>query len=197
MPTLPQLIEEDILELERALDQLLRSTEAGTALIIDKGGFLITQCGDTRSVDTTTLAALAAGSFAATQTIASIVNEPNFSSLYQQGEQFSLLVSNVDEYCLLAVVFRAGAPERRCGEVLRRGDHQGRRHPAPGRHQAQPGPSYGSVHAEHRRHRAALPEEERLTCDIPVGKNPGPARRIPEVGLRSTSAPPRSCRPSA
>ena len=47
MPTLPQLYEEDILELERAMDQLLRSTEAGTALIIDKGGFLITQCGDT------------------------------------------------------------------------------------------------------------------------------------------------------
>lgn len=108
MPTLPQLYEEDILELERAMDQLLRSTEAGTALIIDKGGFLITQCGDTRSIDTTTLAALAAGSFAATQTIASIVNEPNFSSMYQQGEQFSLLVSNVDEYCLMAVVFRAG-----------------------------------------------------------------------------------------
>lgn len=108
MPTLPQLYEEDISVLERALDQLIRSTESSTALVIDKGGFLISQRGDTASVDTVSLAALAAGSFAATQTIAGIVNEPNFSSMYQQGELFSLLVSNIDEYCLLAVVFRAG-----------------------------------------------------------------------------------------
>lgn len=108
MPTLPQLFEEDISVLERALDHLLRSTESSTALVIDKGGFLISQRGDTASIDTVSLAALAAGSFAATQTIAGIVNEPNFSSMYQQGEQFSLLVCNVDEYCLMAVVFRAG-----------------------------------------------------------------------------------------
>jgi predicted regulator of Ras-like GTPase activity (Roadblock/LC7/MglB family) len=108
MPTLPQLYEEDIAVLERSLDQLIRSSESSTALVIDKGGFLISQRGDTASVDTTTLAALAAGSFAATQTIAGIVNEPNFSSMYQQGELFSLLVSNIDDCCLLAVVFRAG-----------------------------------------------------------------------------------------
>ena len=108
MPTLPQLYEEDITVLNRNLDQLIRSTEASMALIIDKGGFLIAHRGEAGDIDTTSLAALAAGSFAATQTIASIVNEPNFSSLYQQGEQCSLLVSDVDEFCLLAVVFRAG-----------------------------------------------------------------------------------------
>lgn len=108
MPTLPQLYEEDIVVLNRALDGLIRSTESTTALIIDKGGFLIAQRGDPGTIDSITLAALAAGSFAATQTIASIVNEPNFSSMYQQGEHFSLLVSDVDQYALLAVVFRAG-----------------------------------------------------------------------------------------
>ena len=108
MPTLPQLYEEDIAAIHRALDQLIRSTEASVSLVIDKGGFLIAHRGEAETIDTTSLAALAAGSFAATQTIASIVNEPNFSSLYQQGEQFSLLVSDVDQYSLLAVVFRAG-----------------------------------------------------------------------------------------
>ena len=52
MPTLPQLFQEDVTVLDRALDQLLRNTEATTAIVIDKGGFLITQCGDTGSVDT-------------------------------------------------------------------------------------------------------------------------------------------------
>ena len=107
MATLPQLYEEDIAVLDRCLDQLLRSTEASTALVIDKGGFLICQRGDVQSFDTVTLAALAAGSFAATQTIASIVNEPNFTSLYQQGEEVSMLATSIDQNCVLVVVFRA------------------------------------------------------------------------------------------
>ena len=107
MATLPQLIEEDIREIDGALNDLLAKSEATSSLVIDKGGFLITQCGDTRRFDTTTLGALAAAMYAATQGIASLVSEVNFSSVYQQGENFSLLVHNVDEHCLLVVIFRA------------------------------------------------------------------------------------------
>src|SRR3954465_602112 len=107
MSTLPQLIEEDIRELNRTLHDLLMKTEASAALVIDKGGFLITQCGEYHEFDTTTLAALSAASFAATQGIASLVSETNFSSVYQQGESYSMLVLNVDEYCLMTVVFKA------------------------------------------------------------------------------------------
>ena len=107
MSTLPVLIEEDIDELQRALQELLVKCEGNSALVIDKGGFLITQVGDGRKFDTTTLAALSAASFAATQGIASLVSETNFTSVYQQGESFSLLVLNVDEYCLLTVIFKA------------------------------------------------------------------------------------------
>jgi predicted regulator of Ras-like GTPase activity (Roadblock/LC7/MglB family) len=48
-----------------------------------------------------------AASFAATQGIAGLVCESNFSSVYQQGDTVSLLILNVDEYCLLTVVFKA------------------------------------------------------------------------------------------
>jgi len=105
MPTLPQLIEEDIAALNGALEELLHHCEATTAVVIDKGGFLIAQHGANHQLDLTTLAALAAGSFAATETIASLVGEANFSSIYQQGDTSSLLVLNVDEYCLLGVIF--------------------------------------------------------------------------------------------
>jgi len=107
MATLPQLIEEDIRQIDGALNDLLSKSEATSSLVIDKGGFLITQCGDTHRFDTTTLGALAAAMYAATQGIASLVSEVNFSSVYQQGENFSLLVHNVDEHCLLVVIFRA------------------------------------------------------------------------------------------
>lgn len=107
MSTLPQLLEEDIAALNVSLRELLRKTEANTALIIDRGGFLITQQGDFEELDCTTLAALSAASFAATQSIAGLIGEADFSSVYQQGVQNSILVLNVDEYSLLVVVFPA------------------------------------------------------------------------------------------
>ncbi len=107
MVTLPQLIEEDIQQLGRVLQDLLTNSEATTALIIDKGGFLITHCGESKQFDLTTIAALASGAFLANQTIANLVHEDNFDSVYQQGEKFSMLVMNVDEYCLLVLIFRA------------------------------------------------------------------------------------------
>src|SRR5438093_13617158 len=107
MATLPQLIEEDMRQMDGAVAELLTKSEATSALVLDKGGFLITQCGDTRRFDTTTLGALAAAMYAATQGIASLVGELDFSSVYQQGDNFSMLVNNVDEHCLLLVIFRA------------------------------------------------------------------------------------------
>jgi predicted regulator of Ras-like GTPase activity (Roadblock/LC7/MglB family) len=107
MATLPQLLEEDVQQLDEVLRELLEKSDATTALIIDKGGFLLTQQGDTRQFDLTTIAALASGAYLANQTIASLVHETNFNSVYQQGEKFSMFVVNVDEYCLLVVIFKA------------------------------------------------------------------------------------------
>lgn len=106
MAILPQLIEEDIQEFEATLKELLRRSEAETALILDQGGFLIVQAGRSASLDTTTLCALSAASYAATQGIAQLLSEPNFNSVYQQGQASSLLVMPVDDSCLLAVIFK-------------------------------------------------------------------------------------------
>jgi predicted regulator of Ras-like GTPase activity (Roadblock/LC7/MglB family) len=107
MATLPQLIEEDIQQLEDELRELLKESDATTALIIDKGGFLISSYGDTRQFDLTTIAALASGAFMANQTIANLVHEPSFDSVYQQGQNYSMFVVTVDEFCLLSVIFKA------------------------------------------------------------------------------------------
>ena len=107
MATLPQLIEEDIQLLEAVLHELLDQSDATTVLLIDQGGFLISHQGDARLFDLTTIAALASGAYLANQTIANLVHETNFSSVYQQGEKFSLFVSRVDDSCLLAIIFKA------------------------------------------------------------------------------------------
>src|SRR5436190_9047440 len=107
MATLPQLIEEDVQCLDDALRELLEKSDATTALIIDKGGFLISGQGDTRQFDLTTIAALASGAFMANQTIANLVHETSFDSVYQQGQRHSMFVVTVDEFCLLTIIFKA------------------------------------------------------------------------------------------
>ena len=107
MATLPQLLEEDIHQLDDTLRELLKQTDATTAIVIDKGGFLITHQGDSRQFDLTTIAALASGAYMANQTIANLVHETNFNSVYQQGEKFSMFVMCMDENCLLMVIFKA------------------------------------------------------------------------------------------
>ena len=107
MATLPQLIEDDIRRCDEILRAFIASTDATAALIIDKGGFLITRQGDAHDFDLTTIGALASGAFMANQTIAGLVNESSFDSIYQQGENFSMFVINVDEYSLLVVIFKS------------------------------------------------------------------------------------------
>jgi predicted regulator of Ras-like GTPase activity (Roadblock/LC7/MglB family) len=107
MATLPQLLEEDIQKLDEELKGLLAKSDATTALIIDIGGFLITSAGDSEQFDLTTIAALASGAYMANQTIANLVHETNFNSVYQQGEKFSMFVLSIDEHCMLVVIFKA------------------------------------------------------------------------------------------
>ncbi|MCU0784337.1 MAG: roadblock/LC7 domain-containing protein [Verrucomicrobia bacterium] len=104
---MPQLLEEDIRQLNDVLRGFLDRTDATTALIVDKGGFLITHQGDARQFDLTTISALASGAYMANQTIANLIHETNFESVYQAGAQCSMFVTNVDEECLLLVIFRA------------------------------------------------------------------------------------------
>jgi len=124
MATLPQLVERDIHLLDGTLREFIAHTEATTVLIIDKGGFLITHQGDAAQFDLTTIGALASGAFMANQTIAGLVNESNFNSIYQQGEKFSMFVVNVDEHCMLVVIFKAevgvGVVKYYAGNVVKR-----------------------------------------------------------------------------
>ena len=110
--------------LNSALDELLRKSEAATALVIDKGGPVINQRGAAEQFDSVTIAALAAGSFCATQAIAERLGEANFANIYQQGERFSLLFCNIDDNALLIIIFKAelsaGAVKYYAAESVRR-----------------------------------------------------------------------------
>lgn len=105
MGQFPQLQQVDIDAIDAALTELLKKSEANIALLVEKAGYLIHQCGNPQDIDTTTFATLGSNAYNAVQFMASLVNESNFTSMYQQGESFSTLMVNVDENSLLVLVF--------------------------------------------------------------------------------------------
>jgi len=107
MFTLPQLLEEDIQQIDAVLRDLLKKSDASLVLLIDQGGFLITSQGDPGPFDLTSIAALSSGAFMATQTIAGLVEETGFSSVYQQGETHSIFITTVTEQCQVVVIFES------------------------------------------------------------------------------------------
>ena len=107
------------------LAMLVRQTNALTALLITKEGTVISEAGDTRSLNTTAMAALVAGMFSATREVARMVGEKQFSILLQQGEQRHIHISLVTDSTMMVIVFedykRIGKVRheaRRAGEAL-------------------------------------------------------------------------------
>src|SRR5829696_4142830 len=105
MGQFPQLNQEDIDIVDTVLRELLKKSEANIALLVEKAGYLIHQCGNPEQIDTTTFATLGSNAYNAVQFMASLVNESNFTSMYQQGESCSTLMLNIDENSLLVIVF--------------------------------------------------------------------------------------------
>lgn len=105
MGAFPSLNQEDMDLLDAAMCELLKKSEANIALLVEKAGYLIHQCGNPDDIDSTTFATLGANAYNAVQFMASLVNESNFSSMYQQGENYSTLMVNVDANSLLVIVF--------------------------------------------------------------------------------------------
>ena len=90
----------------KVLEDFLDKSEASFALVIERGGSILSQHGTIPdSIDPTILSALAAGSFAATREVARRVGETEFSALHQQGRQSHILMSAINDEAMLMSVF--------------------------------------------------------------------------------------------
>ncbi len=96
------------------LTSLVRRSEAVTALLISREGVCVSKAGSTESLNSTALAALVAGMFAATREVANIVGEEQFSILLQQGEKRHIHISLIGQRYMMVVVFE---DYRRIGRV--------------------------------------------------------------------------------
>jgi predicted regulator of Ras-like GTPase activity (Roadblock/LC7/MglB family) len=99
------LTAEDQLAIEQQLGDFLEKSEAQWSALVDKGGNLFAQFGDTGTLDLSILSALAAGSFAATHELAKRLGESEFSALYHEGLGQHILMSALHHECLLVTIF--------------------------------------------------------------------------------------------
>jgi predicted regulator of Ras-like GTPase activity (Roadblock/LC7/MglB family) len=107
MNAIPVFTIEDVATLDGILAEFLQKAEAELTVVIDRGGNVISQYGDMTVLDVTIIAALAAGSFAATKELARRIGELEFNALYHQGDGNHIFMNSVDDDTIMITVFGA------------------------------------------------------------------------------------------
>lgn len=99
------LYEEDFKDLEEALRRLRQEANARAVFLIDKNGQQLASAGEIESFDATSLASLTAGNVAATDGLAKLIGEREFSVLFHEGQQEHIHISIVANRAILVVIF--------------------------------------------------------------------------------------------
>ncbi|MEM7249439.1 MAG: roadblock/LC7 domain-containing protein [Acidobacteriota bacterium] len=96
--------EEEFGRLNDCILRLRNDSNAKLVFLVDKNGQQIASQGD-MEVDSTSLASLTAGNVAATDGLARLIGEKEFSILFHEGERDNLHISVVAGRVILVVVF--------------------------------------------------------------------------------------------
>ena len=104
-----ELNAQDSLKLQGDLDEFVRLSDSYSALLCDKGGAVMVSSGSEEEDDL--LAALTAGSFAATRELARTIGEDDFEAVFHQGVDRNIYISGICEEVLLLVVFEQNSSQ--------------------------------------------------------------------------------------
>ena len=96
---------EDVDKINAVLEEFLADSQARAALLVDREGHLVTKKGLTGTFDPDSLAALVAGSFAATRELAKLLGETEFSVIFHQGKNEHIHIGLASDRSLLVVIF--------------------------------------------------------------------------------------------
>jgi predicted regulator of Ras-like GTPase activity (Roadblock/LC7/MglB family) len=99
------LYDEEFEKIRQALQRLLEDATAKLVFLVDKNGQQIAAVGDMSPLDTTSLASLTAGNVAATDGLARLIGEKEFSILFHEGEKDNIHISIVARRVILVVIF--------------------------------------------------------------------------------------------
>ena len=96
---------DDLHRFDRLLETFVSEAGARCALLLDRHGRTVTRFGDTGGLDETSFASLAAADFDASDQLAGLLGEKEFTSLYHQGVNGSMYLSEIGGVAILAAVF--------------------------------------------------------------------------------------------
>jgi predicted regulator of Ras-like GTPase activity (Roadblock/LC7/MglB family) len=99
------LYDEEFQRIKDSLHRLASDANANVVFLVDKNGQQIAAVGDLQSLDTTSLASLTAGNVAATDGLARLIGEKEFSILFHEGERDNIHISIVAQRVILVVIF--------------------------------------------------------------------------------------------
>lgn len=92
-------------QLREVLVDLSLATSAVFSMLIDAAGRVVATGGSTDEFELEAIAALAAGDLATTRQLAAMLNEPEFSLLFQHEKQKNLFMTAIESDAILIVVF--------------------------------------------------------------------------------------------
>jgi predicted regulator of Ras-like GTPase activity (Roadblock/LC7/MglB family) len=96
---------EEYERIREILGRLRTECNAKIVFLVDKNGQQIAATGELDKIDTTALSSLAAGNVAATDSLARLLGEKEFSVLFHEGERDNLHISVVAGKVILVVIF--------------------------------------------------------------------------------------------
>jgi predicted regulator of Ras-like GTPase activity (Roadblock/LC7/MglB family) len=99
------MYEEESRQINAELTKLHQQTNAQVTFLVDKNGQLIASVGETKNLDTTSMASLTAGNIAATGGMAKLLGEKEFSILFHEGEKDNIHISLIGQRIILVVIF--------------------------------------------------------------------------------------------
>ncbi len=96
---------DDIDKINTVLKEFLSLSDSKCNMLIDKEGHMVTKAGHTEDFDMQAVAALVAGSYAATREMARLLGEEEFSVLFHQGKKDNIQLTLIGDRTILATVF--------------------------------------------------------------------------------------------
>jgi predicted regulator of Ras-like GTPase activity (Roadblock/LC7/MglB family) len=102
---LGSLVEGDVQQFGDLLNSFINEAQAHCAVLVDRSGRLLVQAGDVGTLDKITFASLVAGDFAASDQLARLLGEEEFSSLYHAGDGQSMFLADISGWGILAALF--------------------------------------------------------------------------------------------
>ena len=99
------MYEDEFQRISQILARLRVDASAKLVFLVDKNGQQIAGAGEMEEVDATSLASLTAGNVAATDGLAKLIGEKEFSILFHEGKKDNIHISIVGQRLILVVIF--------------------------------------------------------------------------------------------